>query len=158
MFAADTEYNIYRDYDGLTQAVCFYQNMIGWKYFLQGKLLPDWMDIINTEWDQLDLINKTLNLWLTRCEFIHGGSTGDKIIKKCWILLQQVEDLKACRNILGPKGKDHIDGTPEEGAQFWVLRVWIRTAQALYRQVKEKQARFLTYRITTYFRLSHQNG
>ena len=52
-FATDTDYNISSDYDGLTQAVCLDQHMIIWKYFLQGKLLPYWMDIINTEREQL---------------------------------------------------------------------------------------------------------
>jgi hypothetical protein len=44
-FATDTDYNISSDYDGLTQAVCLNQHILGWKHFLQGKLLPDWMDI-----------------------------------------------------------------------------------------------------------------
>jgi hypothetical protein len=87
-FATDTDYNISSDYGGLTQAVCLDQHVLGWKHFLQGKLIPDWMDIINNEREQLGLppnlralpqimkalITPTLNLWRTRCEFLHGGS------------------------------------------------------------------------------------
>ena len=40
-YATDTDYKISSDYDGLSQAVCFDQHMLGWKHFLQGKLLPD---------------------------------------------------------------------------------------------------------------------
>ena len=88
-YATDTDYNISSDYDGLAQAVCFDQHMRGWKHFLQGKLLPDWMDIINNEREQLGLppnlravpqlmtshITITLNLWCTRCEFLHRGKS-----------------------------------------------------------------------------------
>jgi hypothetical protein len=40
-YASDTDYKISRDYDNLTQAVCIDQHILGWKHFLQGKLLPD---------------------------------------------------------------------------------------------------------------------
>jgi hypothetical protein len=39
--ATDTDYNIFSDYGNLAQAVCIDQHMLGWKHFLQGKLLPD---------------------------------------------------------------------------------------------------------------------
>ena len=66
------------------------------------------MDIINNERSQLGqppnlrvvpqmmtaLITTTINLWRTRCEFMHGGSNSDKIAKKRRILSKQVEDLK----------------------------------------------------------------
>ena len=95
-YSTDTDYDISSDYDGLTQAVCLDQHTLGWKHFLQGKLLPDWMDIINDEQAQLGhppnlravpqlmkvLITTTLNLWRTRCEFMHWGSHSDKIAKK----------------------------------------------------------------------------
>ena len=48
-FATNKEYNISMDYDDLTQAVCYDQAQLRWKYFLQGKILPDWQDIINNE-------------------------------------------------------------------------------------------------------------
>ena len=48
-YATDTDYNISSDYDDLAQAVCFDQHMLGWKHFLQGKILPDWMNIINNK-------------------------------------------------------------------------------------------------------------
>ena len=92
--------------------------MIGWNSFLQGKLLPDWGDIINNELIDLisppnlwavpqlmkALITTTLNLWRTRCDFIHGGSTSETINKKLRILLQQMEDLKTRKGNLGRKG------------------------------------------------------
>ena len=46
-YATDTDYNISSDYKGMSQAVYVDQDSIVWKHFLQGKLLPDWMDIIN---------------------------------------------------------------------------------------------------------------
>jgi hypothetical protein len=52
-YATNTNYNISSDYDILSQAVCFDQHMLGWKHFLQGKLLPDWMDVIINEREQL---------------------------------------------------------------------------------------------------------
>ena len=55
-YTYDTDYNISRDYDNLIQAVCIDQHILGWKHFLQGKLLPDWMDIINNEREQLALL------------------------------------------------------------------------------------------------------
>ena len=78
-YATDTDYNISSDYDGLSQAVCLDQDSLGWKHFLQGKLLPDWMDIINNKRSQLGqppnlravpqimtaLITTTINLWRT---------------------------------------------------------------------------------------------
>ena len=84
-FATDTDYNISSDYDGLTQAVCLDQPMLGWKNFLQEKLLPDWMNIINNKQEQnglphnlravpqmmTDLVTTTLNLWRTQCDFLH---------------------------------------------------------------------------------------
>ena len=84
-YASDTDYNISRDYDNLTQAFCIDQHILGWTYFLQGKLLPDWLDIINNKREQLGLppnlrvvpqlmtalITTTLNLWRTRCEFMY---------------------------------------------------------------------------------------
>ena len=95
-YATDTDYNISSDYDDLAQADCFDQHMLGWKHFLQGKLLPDWMDIINNERAQLDLppnlrvlpklmttlITKTLKLWQTCCEFMYGGSHSTKLLSK----------------------------------------------------------------------------
>jgi hypothetical protein len=163
--ATDTDYHISSDYDGLTQAVCLDQHMLGWKHFLQGKLLPDWMDIINNEREQngiphnlravpqmmTSLVTTTLNLWRNRCEFLHGGSHNEKIIKQRRILLQQVKDLKTRSHNLGRKGRDHIAGTPTETAQLRFIRSWIRTAQALYRQATRRQESFSTYRITTYF-------
>jgi hypothetical protein len=171
-FATDTDYNISEDYDGLTQAVCLDQHTLGWKHFLQGKLLPDWMDIINTEQEKLGLphslravpqmmtalVTITLNLWRTRCEFLHGRSHNKKVIKQRRILLQQFEDLKSRSHKLGRKGRDHITGAPTETAQFRVIRSWIRTAQALYRQATRRQESFSTYRITTYFRRLLPNG
>ena len=91
-YATDTDYNISSDYDGLSQAVCLDQDNLGWKHFLQGKLFPDWMDIINNERSQLGLppnfravpqmmtalITTTINLWRTRCEFMHGGRKREK--------------------------------------------------------------------------------
>ena len=67
--------------------------MLGWKYFLQGKILPDWMDVINNERTQLylppnlravpqlmtALITTSINLWRTHCEFMHGEVTVKKI-------------------------------------------------------------------------------
>ena len=81
-FDTDTDYNISSNYDRLTQAVCLDQHMLGWKHFLPVKILPDWMDIINTERKQLGLPHNlravpqimtalattTLNLCRTRCE------------------------------------------------------------------------------------------
>ena len=53
-FATDTYYKISRDYDGLNQAVCF--DPYDWKKnFLEHKLLPGWMEIINKELEQLGL-------------------------------------------------------------------------------------------------------
>ena len=46
-YTTDTDYNISSDYANLSQAVYIDQHMLGWKHFLQGKLLPDWLDIIN---------------------------------------------------------------------------------------------------------------
>jgi hypothetical protein len=91
-YASDTDYNISIDYDNLTQAVCIDQHILGWKHFLQVKLLPDWLDIIYNEWEQLGippnlrevpqmmkaLITITLHFWQTRCEFMHGGSHKEK--------------------------------------------------------------------------------
>ena len=125
-YASDTDYNISRDYDNLTQAVCIDQHILGWKHFLQGKLLPDWLDIINNEREQLGLppnlravpqmmtalITTTPNLWRTRCEFLHGVNHKEKILKQRQILLKQVEDLKTRGHILGRKGKEHISGAP----------------------------------------------
>ena len=88
-YPTDTDYNISSDYDGLSQAVCLDQNSLGWKHFLQGKLLPDWMDIIKNKQSQLGqppnlravpqmmtaLITTTLNLWGTQCEFLHRSCT-----------------------------------------------------------------------------------
>ena len=54
-YTTDTNYNISSDYDGLSQAVYLDQDSLSWKHFLQGKLLPDWMDIINNERSQLGL-------------------------------------------------------------------------------------------------------
>jgi hypothetical protein len=130
------------------------------------------MDIINNEREQLGLphnlravpqmmtalIIKTLSLWRTRCVFLHGGSHSEKIIKKRWVILQQVEDLKTRGHNLGQKGRDHIAGAPMEDAQFRVIRSWIRPAQELYRQANKRQESFSTYCITTYFRRIHQNG
>ena len=130
------------------------------------------MDIINTEREQLGLppnlrgvpqmmkalIITTLNLWRTQCEFLHVGSNSDKTIKKCWILLQQVEELKTHRQILEQKGNDHIDGAPAEDAKFRVLRALIRISQAIYRQANSKQESLPTYRITTEFQRIHQSG
>jgi hypothetical protein len=171
-FATDTDYNISEDYDGLTQAVCLDQHTLGWKHFLQGKLLPDWMDIINTEQEKLglphslravpqmmtSLVTITLNLWRTRCEFLHGRSHNKKVIKQRRILLQHFEDLKSRSHKLGRKGRDHIAGAPTETAQFRVIRSWIRTAQTLYQQATRRKKRFSTYHITTYFRRLLPNG
>ena len=88
-YATNTDYKISSDYDNLAQAVCINQHMLGWKHFRQGKLLLDWLDIINNEREQLGLppnlravpqmmtalITTTLNLWLNRCEFMHGEVT-----------------------------------------------------------------------------------
>ena len=140
--------------------------MLGWKHFLQGKLLPDWMEIINSEREQLGLppnlravpqmmtalITTTLNLWRTQCEFLHGGSHSEKLIKKRRILLQQVENLKILSHNLGRKVRYHIAGAPTEAAQFRVIWIRTRTAQALYRQAKKRQESFSTHRITTYSR------
>ena len=107
-YATDTDYNIFSDYDGLSQAVYLDQDSLGWKHFLQGKLLPDWMNIINNERSQLGqppnlravpqmmtaLITTTINLWRTQCEFMHGGRKSEKNAKKRRILSKQVEDLK----------------------------------------------------------------
>ena len=104
------------------------------------------MDIINNERSQLgqppnlravpqmmtDLITTTINLWRTRCEFMHGGSNIDNIVKTRRILSKQVEDLKTRGHNLGWKGRDHMSGAPDESAQFWVIRAWIRTAQSLF--------------------------
>ena len=146
--------------------------MLGWKHFLRGKLLPYLLDIINNEREQLvlppnlravpqmmtALITTTLNLWRTRCEFLHGGNHKEKILKQRRILLKLVADLKTQGYILGRKGKEHISGAPTEVAQFRVIRVWIRTAQSLFRQANKRQERFSTHRITTYFQRIHQNG
>ena len=110
------------------------------------------MDIINTEREQLGLLHNlravtknmtalvttTLKLWRNRCEFLHGGSHNEKIIKKRRILLQQVEDLKTRSHNLGRKGREHIAGATMETAQFRVIRSWIRTSQALYRQATKR--------------------
>ena len=149
-------YNISRDYDGLTRTVCFDQHMFGWKNLLQGKLIPDWMNIINKEREQLGLppnlwalpqmmkalITTNLNLWQTRCEFLQGGIHSEKIIKKRRILLQQVEGLETRRHNLGQKGMDHIEGAPAEDAKCRVIWAWIRTAQALYCQANKRQKSF----------------
>ena len=93
-YATDTDYNISSDYDNLAQAFCIDQHTLGWKHFLQGKLLPDWLDIINNEREQLGLppnlravpqmmmalITTTLNLWRNRCEFMHGEVTVKKML------------------------------------------------------------------------------
>ena len=145
-YAMDTDYIISSDYDGLSQAVCLDKDSFGWKHFLQGKLLPDWMDIINNERSQLGqppnlravpqmmtaLITTTINLWRTRCEFMHGGSNSDKMSKKRRILSKQVDDLKTRGHKLDRKGRDHISGAPEESAQFRIIRAWIQTAQSLF--------------------------
>jgi hypothetical protein len=171
-YATETDYNISSDYDGLTQAVCLDQDGLGWKHFLQGKLLPDWMEIINHEREQLGqppnlravpqmmtaLITTTINLWRARCEFMHGGSNSDKIAKKRRILSKQVEDLKTRGHNLGRKGRDHMSGAPDDSAQFRFIRAWIRTAQSLFRQANKQQKRFSTNRITTYFRRLLPNG
>ena len=74
------------DYDNLTQVVCYDQAQLVWKHFPQGKLLPEWQDIINKERRELNLppnlhafpqtmrahITMSLNIWRTRCEFLHG--------------------------------------------------------------------------------------
>ena len=94
-FATNTDCNISRDCDDLIQAICFDQNKIWWKTFLQGKLLQYWIDIISTEREQLGLppnlwevpqtmkalITKTLNLWRTRYEFLHGEINSNKFTK-----------------------------------------------------------------------------
>ena len=75
------------DYDDLTQAVCYDQAQLGWKHFLQGKMLPEWHEIINKERRELNLppnlhavpqmmralITMSLNIWRARCEFVYGG-------------------------------------------------------------------------------------
>ena len=80
-YVVDTDYNISSNYDGIYQHVYFDQHMLDWKYFLQGELLPDWMDITNNERGQLglppnlravpqmmtSLITTTLNLWHNQC-------------------------------------------------------------------------------------------
>jgi hypothetical protein len=103
-------------------------------------------------------ITTTLNLWRTRCEFLHGGSHSEKIAKQRRILLKQVEDLKTRGQNLGRKGMDHMSGAPAKAAQFRVIRAWIQTAQALFRQANKRQEHFLTHRITPYFRQIHHNG
>jgi hypothetical protein len=86
------------------------------------------------------------------------GSHSEKNVKQRRILLKQVEDLKTRGHNLGRKGRDHMSGAPAEAAQFRVIRAWIRTAQALFRQAKKRQERFSMHRITTYFLRIHQNG
>ena len=107
-YATDTDYNISSDYDDLSQAFCFEQHMLGWKHFLQGEIIPYWMDIINNEREQLGLppniravpqmmtalITTTLNLCWNQCLFMHGGSHSEKNVKQRRILLKQVENLK----------------------------------------------------------------
>ena len=41
--------HIGRDYDMITQCICADQAQLGWQNFLQGKLIPEWGDIINKE-------------------------------------------------------------------------------------------------------------
>ena len=61
-------------------------------------------------------------------------------------------DLKTCRHNLGWQGRDHIEVVSVEDEQLWVIKVWIQTAQALYRPTGEqKTGMFLTHRIATYF-------
>ena len=78
-----------------------------------------------------------------------GEVTKKKRLKQSRILLKQVEDLKTRGHILGRKVKDHISGAPAKAAQFRVIRAWIRTAQALFRQANKRQERF--------FDASHNN-
>ena len=54
-FTINEEYNISMDYGDPTQAVCYNQAQLGWKHFLQVKLLPEWHDIINNEQQELNL-------------------------------------------------------------------------------------------------------
>jgi hypothetical protein len=130
--------------------------MLGWKHFLQGKLLPDWMDIINNERAQLGLppnlrvvpllmmalITTTLNLWRNHYEFMHGGIHIEKIVKQRRIIIKQVEDLKTHGQNLGRKGRDHMSGAPAKTAQFRVIRAWIRTSQAFFGRLTKDRSVF----------------
>ena len=105
------------DYGNLTKAVWYEQAQLGWKNFLQGKLLPEWQEIINNERQELDLppnlhavpqtvrvlVSMSLNIWRTRCEFLHGGTKSDTLRKRRWLIFQQVEHLKINRNNLDMK-------------------------------------------------------
>ena len=81
------------------------------------------------------LITTTLNIWRTQCEFLYWWNNCEKIINKCRILLQHVENLKTRMHHLSRKGRDHIDSDPTEDSQWWVILSQIWTAQALYHKV-----------------------
>ena len=54
-YATDTDYNISSNHHSLSQAVCFDKHMNGLEKIIQGKILADWMDIINKKLEQLGL-------------------------------------------------------------------------------------------------------
>ena len=91
----------------MAQALVEDQKTMGWRHFLQGKLIKDWVDVFNEErLDEGDndddrimvkvitaITSFTLNLWRSRCSQIFGETNIHCLRKMRELLLAQVKDL-----------------------------------------------------------------
>ena len=114
----------------MAQALVDDQITMGWRHFLQGKLIKDWVDVFNEERrdegkkdnDRImvkvitAITSFTLNLWRSRCSQVFGGTKIHHLRKMRERLLAQVKELVKDQSVRTTNGKYHIDGAPEDNA------------------------------------------
>ena len=106
-FGSNTTPSSPSDHSTMAQVLVDNQTAMGWRHFLQGKLIKDWVDVFNKErWDEgkkdddrivvkviTAITSFNLNLWRSRCSQVFGGTNIHRLRKMRERLISQVKDL-----------------------------------------------------------------
>ena len=155
------------DHTEAEKNVFYDQGKIGWSHLLKGRISADWAAVINAKRIEngvhahpranvkviREIIPIVLDLWRRRCEISFGKTKKERIKMKRDQLTEKIETLREHTNSTTGRGRLHFEHFPPEGTSLSLMTTWIKTAEAIIRQQRNKRQRdqLRNHLITDYF-------